>query len=154
MCAHTHLLYLVWVLVYYSIMFNLEFQLKNGFISLVSCSLIIKLTSIHPVRLTNRCVLMLIDHNHDFLEMEHALLYSVSPSPGSDVSTQVQLVSACTHYLFCVRVSQCARFHLSHDLEQHFANNHATSLPGDGKTEYILQNISNIFINSGLFISM
>ena len=36
-------------------------------------------------------------------------LYSVSSSPVSDVSTQVQLVRAYTHYLFlCARESMCA----------------------------------------------
>ena len=45
------------------------------------------------------------------------LLYSISSSPGSDISTQTQLVCACTHTLFL-----CARFHMS--------------LPGDSETEY------------------
>ena len=37
-------------------------------------------------------------------------IYSVSRSPGSDVSAQTRLVSAC----FCVRATQYARFHLEH----------------------------------------
>ena len=48
-----------------------------------------------------------IGSNIKFLALE--LLYYVSPSPGSDVSTHTQVVIACTH---------------------------STSLPGDGETEY------------------
>ena len=33
------------------------------------------------------------------------LRYSISPSPGSDVITQAQLVSACTHFVFVCAIS-------------------------------------------------
>ena len=51
-------------------------------------------------------------------------IYSVSPSPGSDVSMQMQLVSVYTHSCFVC------------DLELRFANKRAKSLPGDSETEY------------------
>ena len=57
------------------------------------------------------------------------VLYSTSP--GTDVRTQAQLVSACTHSLFLCAISLGAG-----DLEQRFANKRAISLPGDGETEY------------------
>ena len=65
------------------------------------------------------------------------ILYSVSLSPSSDVSTQAQLVSACTHSLFlCVLEPVCAISLSERDLELHFANKCATSLPGDDEMEY------------------
>ena len=52
------------------------------------------------------------------------ILYSVSPSPGSDVSMQAQLVGACTHSLFlCVHKSVCAIAPGAPNLELHFTNN-------------------------------
>ena len=64
-------------------------------------------------------------------------LPSVSSSPGSDVGTQTQLVSACTHSLFLhAREPVCEISLGAHGLELHFANKRATSLPGDGETEY------------------
>ena len=59
-------------------------------------------------------------------------LHFVTPSPGSDVSTQAQLVSVCAHTLrFCVRASQCTRFHLgAHDLALRFAMYKLASMPG------------------------
>ena len=39
---------------------------------------------------------------------ENGYVYSILPSPGSDVSEQAQLVSACTHSLFlCARNPLC-----------------------------------------------
>ena len=59
-------------------------------------------------------------------------LYFVSSSPGSDVSTQKQLVSACTQICFNVRtISLGAR-----DLELRLAYKRAMSLPGDSEAEY------------------
>ena len=57
-------------------------------------------------------------------------LYSVSPSPNSDVSTQSQLVSVCTHSLFwCERKLACAISFDACDLKWCFANTRAMSLP-------------------------
>ena len=69
------------------------------------------------------------------------MLYSVSLSYGSDVSTQTQLLSVCTHSLFlCARELVCAISLGAHDLALHLANKRATSLPEDSETEY-----SNMF---------
>ena len=46
----------------------------------------------------------------------------LTPSPGSDVCTQTLIV--------------CAISLDAHDLELHFANNRARSLPGDDEMEY------------------
>ena len=56
-----------------------------------------------------------------FRNIFKAIIYS--SSPGSDVSTQTQLVSVCTHTLcLCVRASRFAQFHLARvDLEMRFA---------------------------------
>ena len=63
-------------------------------------------------------------------------VYSVSPSPGNDVSTQAQLVSVCIHSLFLyVRELVCTISLGAHDLGLRFANKLATSLPGDGEAE-------------------
>ena len=62
-------------------------------------------------------------------------LYSVSSSSGSDLRTQTQLVSACTHSSFlCAREPVCAISLGASNLELRFANKHATSLPGDDET--------------------
>ena len=55
-----------------------------------------------------------------------SLLYSISLPPGSDVSTQTQLVSA-----LCTKPSDLAM-----DLELRFPNKRATSLLGGKETEY------------------
>ena len=62
--------------------------------------------------------------------------YYVSPSPGSDVSMPAQHVCVSMH-CFCgpepvstISLGAC-------DLELRFAK-HATSLPGDSETEYII----------------
>ena len=53
------------------------------------------------------------------------------------VSKQTQLVSTCTHSLFlCVREPVCNISLGPRDLELGFENQHATSLLGDGQTEY------------------
>ena len=47
------------------------------------------------------------------ISIQFCMLYSCSLSSGSDVSTQMQLLSACTHSFtpyFCVRASRCAQF--------------------------------------------
>ena len=56
------------------------------------------------------------------------VLYSVSPSPGSDVSTQAQIVSTCTHSLFlCAREPVCAVSLSAPELELRFANKRTLS---------------------------
>ena len=63
------------------------------------------------------------------------MLYSVSLSPGSDVSTQVQLVSMCTLSLFLWDPEPVCAISLgASDLELRFANKRTTSLPGDDET--------------------
>ena len=61
------------------------------------------------------------------------LLYSCSPSFGSDVSTQTHLLSACTHSLLLraceISLGAC-------DLALRLANKRTTSLPEDGEPEY------------------
>ena len=66
-------------------------------------------------------------------------IYSVSLSRGSDISMQAQLVKRVHTLCFCVRPSRCVQFHLDGacDFELPFANKLATSLPGDGDTEYM-----------------
>ena len=59
------------------------------------------------------------------------LRYSISPSPGSDVITQAQLVSACTHFVFVCAISLGA-----HGLDLRFANKHAMPLLRGRETEY------------------
>ena len=72
-----------------------------------------------------------------YLPCKISTLYSVSPSPGSDISMQTQLVSICTHSLFvCVCELVCTISLDARDLELRFANKRATSLPGDGETKY------------------
>ena len=61
---------------------------------------------------------------HQLESGETTKLYSVSLSSGSDVSTQTQLLSACTHSLFW------------HDSALRLANKRTTSLPEDSDTEY------------------
>ena len=56
-----------------------------------------------------------------------SILYSVSASPGCDVSTHAQLISLCTHSLFLsVREPGCAISLAARHLELRFANKHAT----------------------------
>ena len=64
-----------------------------------------------------------------------SFIYSVSPSPDSDVSTQTQLLIACTHSLFA-RESVCVISLGAPDLELHLTKKRDASLPGDGETEY------------------
>ena len=72
-----------------------------------------------------------------YWEVMQTCLYSVSPSPGSDVSMQMQLASTCTHSLFLHAYKPlCAIPLAAHDLELRLANKRATSQPGDGETEY------------------
>ena len=64
-------------------------------------------------------------------------LYSCSPSPGSDVSTETQLLSECTHSLFLrAREPVCAVSLGARDLALHLANTELTPLPEDGEQEY------------------
>ena len=60
--------------------------------------------------------------------------YIVSSSPGSDVSTQMQVLSACTHSVFVCVISLGA-----HDLELRFTKKRATSLLGDDEMECIIR---------------
>ena len=63
------------------------------------------------------------------------MLYSVSPSLGSDVNTHSFIETLCPRTLcFCVPVFAFSLGTL--DLELRFASKHAKSLPGDGDTEY------------------
>ena len=64
----------------------------------------------------------------------------VSSSPGSDVNTLLQIVSACTYTCFCMHASRCAPSEIARtgscDLQLRFAHKRATSLPGNDETEY------------------
>ena len=65
------------------------------------------------------------------------VLYSGSLSSGSDVSTQTQLLSACTHSLFLrAREPVCAISLGARDLALRWANKRTMSLPEDGEPEY------------------
>ena len=73
-------------------------------------------------------------------------LYSGSPSSGSDVSTQAQLLSVYTHSLFLrARKLVCAISLGAHDLALRLANKRTTSLPEDSEPEY-RKNVSTICI--------
>ena len=75
-------------------------------------------------------------------------LYSVSLSSGSDVSTQMQLLSVCTHSLFLrARKPVCAISLGAHDLALRLANKCTTSLPEDSETE-----CSDILLLVGLIL--
>ena len=73
-----------------------------------------------------------------FQVVKFVSLYSVSPSPDSDISTQRQLVSMCKHSLFlCMSKPLCTISLIMSDLELCFANKGAMSLPADGEMEYL-----------------
>ena len=66
--------------------------------------------------------------NHSFAPNNCEITILVLSSHGSDVSI---LVSVCKHSLFlCARELVCAISLVAHDLELHFANKRAMSLPG------------------------
>ena len=65
------------------------------------------------------------------------VLCSIALSSGSDISTQAQLVIACTHSLFlCSREPVCAISLGAGDLALRLPNKRTTSLPEDSETEY------------------
>ena len=67
------------------------------------------------------------------LQTEH--LYSISPSPGRDVSTQAQLVSASAHFLFLCARAGVYDFTWCTQFNSRFTHKHGMSLPEDGKME-------------------
>ena len=65
------------------------------------------------------------------------VLFSVSLSSGSDVSTQTQLLSVCTHSLFVrAREPVCDTSLGARDLALRLANKRTTSLPENSDTKY------------------
>ena len=62
-------------------------------------------------------------------QVKQLSLYSVSSSPGSDVSTQMQFL--------CAREAVRTNSLGARDLDMHLANKYATSLPGDCETERV-----------------
>ena len=56
----------------------------------------------------------------------------------SDVTTQTQLLSVCTHSLFLHAREPVCAISLGTDLALHLANKRTTSLPEDSDTEYRL----------------